>query len=141
MVTTNWEKIFTNTTSTEGLYPRYTKNSRSQTPGNQITLLKNWGTYLNKQSSPKEIQMAEKHLKKCSTSLAIWEMDIKTTLRFHLKQSEWLRLKTQETAGVGEDVEKEEHSSTAGELQDGTTTLEIILAVLQKTERDTTGGP
>ena len=28
--------------------------------------------------------------------------------------SEWLRLKIQETAGVGEGVEKEEHSSNAG---------------------------
>ena len=33
---------------------------------------------------------------------------------FTLHQSEWLRIKTQETAGVGEDVKKEEHSSTAG---------------------------
>ena len=41
-------------------------------------------------------------------------MQIKTTLRFHLTPVKWLRLKTQETAGVGEDVEKEEHSSTAG---------------------------
>jgi hypothetical protein len=37
-----------------------------------------------------------------------------TTLRFHLHLSEWLRSKTQVTADVGKDVEKEEHSSAAG---------------------------
>jgi hypothetical protein len=41
-------------------------------------------------------------------------MQIKTTLRFHSHQSEWLRSKIQVTADAGEDVEKEEHSSIAG---------------------------
>jgi hypothetical protein len=41
-------------------------------------------------------------------------MQIKTTLKFHLHQSEWLRSKVQVTADAGEDVEKEEHSSIAG---------------------------
>jgi hypothetical protein len=44
-------------------------------------------------------------------------MQIKTTLRFHSHQSEWLRSKTQVTADAGEDVEKEERSSIAGGIE------------------------
>jgi hypothetical protein len=76
--------------------------------------IKKWGTELNKEFSPEEYQMAEKHLKQCLTSLIIREMQIKTTLRFHLHQSEWLRSKIQVTADAGKDVQKEENSSIAG---------------------------
>ena len=59
--------------------------------------------------------MAEKHLNKCSISLAISEMQIKTALRsYTLHMSEWLRSKTQGTAHAGEDVEQEDHSSITG---------------------------
>jgi hypothetical protein len=44
---------------------------------------KKWDTELNKEFSTEEYQWAEKHLKKCSPSLIIREMQIRTTLRFH----------------------------------------------------------
>jgi hypothetical protein len=42
------------------------------------------------------------------------------------------------TADAGKDVEKEEHSSIAGGLQSGTTTLEITLVLFQKIGHSTT---
>jgi hypothetical protein len=83
----------------------------SRKPNNPI---EKWGTELNKEFSTKKYGRAEKHLKKCSTSLVIREMQIKTNAKSISHQSEWLGSKIQVTADAGEDVEKEEHSSIAG---------------------------
>ena len=90
---TNWEKFFTNPTTDWGLISKIYKVLKkvdSREPNNPI---KTWGTDLNKEFSPEEYQMVGKHLKKCSTSLVIREMQIKTTLRFYLTPVRMTKIK------------------------------------------------
>ena len=58
--------------------------------------------------------MANKHMKRCSTSLIIREMQIKTTMRYHSNWSEWPSSKSLQTIKAEEGVGEREHSWTVG---------------------------
>ena len=90
---TDWEKIFTNHATDNGLISKIYRELQKLDFKMLIYPIKKWGTELNREFSTEEVQMVKRHLRSCSTSLAIREMQIKTTLRYHLTPVRMAKIK------------------------------------------------
>ena len=104
---TVWENTFANDPSDKGLISKIDKELTGLQSRKTNNPIKKWTKGLNRQFSKEDIQRAQRHMKRCSASLAIREMQSKTTMKFQFISVRMANI-NKSTTNVEEDAEKRE---------------------------------